>query len=359
MKDDIPSDSNEKSTKKKHGTVTITLRRNQNNSVDQPRIVVDAQKVADETVESKKGLSEKRKTTQAGVKTKSLTQLKEQTDQSCKPLSVIIHANYDKNKPPIDPARSMDDIPEPARRYGQQIDKIYQNKPTNSQKATVANLSKWQLIESSELADHIGLLQAGGLLSLPKNFYINHSKQSLLDDLTNMKMVDMSDIHNVMMANPNLTRMGIANVNERQDSQPNIDDIQSKDYAPDWELILYPERFEETLGSLSTDIMACSMAVHILKQCPTRKSINKKITVTQVCDFMRSYLLSQCKIMPSFRQKLRHTPVYVGHVLFAAYYLGWQVEQGDDEQFYLNISTRCGLFSRYPRLSDYYINGWR
>ncbi|WP_434353193.1 hypothetical protein VH441_08350 [Psychrobacter sp. HD31] len=358
MKDDRPSDPNEKASKKKHRTVTITLRKNQNTSVDKPLIVADVQKVADEE-ESKTAVLEDVKKTQASVEKKSLTQSEKSQNESNKPLSVIIHANYDKNRAPIDPARSMDDIPEPARRYGKQIDKIYQRKSKKSQQTTTVNLSKWQLIESLELADHIGLLQAGGLLSLPKNFYINNSKQPLLDNLASMKMVDMSDIHKIMVANPNLTRIGLSSVNDKQTSQPNIDDIQNKDYAPDWELILYPERFEEAPGSLSTDIMACSMAVHVLKQCPTRQSINKKVTMTQVCDLIRSYLLSQCKITPSARQKLRHTPVYIGHVVFAAYYLGWQVEQGDDDQLYCNISTRCGLFSRYPILSDYYINGWQ
>lgn len=168
-----------------------------------------------------------------------------------------------------------------------------------------------------------------------------------------------------MQAFPTLAREGFAKKNGKDvdkyelDITPTIDDIVNLDNVADWEIIFYPERFDEGQGNLSTDILACSIAVHVLQQCPTRQTINEKITVEDICDYIRSYQLSQCLLVPSLREQLRHTPIYVGHVIVAAHYLGWQIEQDEKDEVHFNIGSRCGLFARYPRLGDYYINGWK
>ncbi|MFP3334605.1 hypothetical protein SB761_28335, partial [Pseudomonas sp. SIMBA_064] len=47
----------------------------------------------------------------------------------------------------------------------------------------------------------------------------------------------------------------------------NPDELLNSLYADDWQVILQPQQFDTGEGSLATDIMACSVAVHALKQC--------------------------------------------------------------------------------------------
>lgn len=312
------------------------------------------------------------------------------------------------------------------------------------------NASMWALIASPALASHLELLQLGGLINLPARFFepiisstsqlsiaskdssletdsntaLNNDKNTtlnndvssnkrhltsdikapfeLLSPLTEMSLLDMSDIHRVCAEYPNLTRYGFngsytkapsieERVNRRHEPVHNnetspsdsiadlaasmpemINDI----FAPNWELILYPERFDNGVDSLTTDTLACSVAVHILKQCQTRQTVNRGVTAHQICQHMRSYVLSQCNIYPQFEQQYRQIRLFVGHVVVAARYLGLKITHATQhaqasntntkgepsvnlgQPIYINISSRAALLNRYPNISSYYINGW-
>lgn len=129
-------------------------------------------------------------------------------------------------------------------------------------------------------------------------------------------------------------------------------------YADDWQVILQPQQFEGGEGSLATDIMACSVAVHALKQCQTRKSINQSYSAAQICEYVRSYLLSQLSIAPMQRNQYRQIRLFAGHIIVAAYHLGWDIQIRPDGQCHFNLSSRCSLLTRYANMPDYHINGW-
>ena len=107
-------------------------------------------------------------------------------------------------------------------------------------------------------------------------------------------------------------------------------------------------------GSLATDLMACSVAVHALKQCDTRKSINHSYSAAQICQHVRSYLLSQIVFEPAQRHAYRQVRIFAGHIVVAAYHLGWDIQVSHDGQCYFTISSRCGLLTRYANMQDYY-----
>lgn len=292
----------------------------------------------------------------------------------------IVHPNFDPNQAPLDPARPLSDIPEPARRLNGQLRRLYGNSKRFYQPCT-SSLSKWALIASEALAEHLALLQAAKLVELPDSFYQNHSEQPLLSPLGDMMLLDMADIHQAMRAYPALHRYGFApadrSVKTHQTSaglpektkastaslyalikRYNPDELLSDAYADDWQVILQPQQFETGEGSLATDIMACSAAVHALKQCQTRKSINHRYSAAQVCQYVRSYLLSQVICEPAQRHVYRQIRVFAGHIVVAAYHLGWDIQVSHDGHCYFNLSSRNGLLMRYPNMQDYAINGW-
>ena len=123
-------------------------------------------------------------------------------------------------------------------------------------------------------------------------------------------------------------------------------------------MVLQPQQFETGEGSLATDIMACSVAVHALKQCRTRKTINQSYSAAQICQHVRSYLLSQIGLEPSQRHAYRQIWIFAGHIIVAAYHLGWEIQVAADGQCYFTVSSRSGLLTRYPNMQDYDINGW-
>lgn len=359
----------------------------------------------------------------------------------------VVHPNFDPNQTPLNPDRPLTDMPAPAPRLQDALRHLLDLEPKDmealnlSQKSIDESLGKlevvtpdfsqasmWELIASPELASHLELLQVGGLIDLPKQFFksaevssiappssknnkidaesdkyrdkeVCHTfenddkhRNHLLAPLTQMRLLDLSDIHNVCMAYPALTRYGFKDnldeTNSREDdrsctsSWPQMPEMINDIFAPSWELILYPERFDNGIDSLSTDILACSVAVHILKQCHTRKSINKSITAHQICQHMRSYVLSQCNIHPQFETQYRQIRLFVGHVVVAAKYLGFDIKcneskslvatnemanglnaindktQNIGQSIYINLSSRSALLTRYPNISNYYINGW-
>ena len=104
--------------------------------------------------------------------------------------------------------------------------------------------------------------------------------------------------------------------------------------------------------------MACSVAVHALKQCSTRKTINKSYSAAQICHYVRSYLLSQLSSAPASRQHYRQIRLFAGHIIVAAHYLGWDIQVDKEGGCYFNISSRCALLTRYANMQDYAINGW-
>ncbi|MDN3397477.1 hypothetical protein QL919_01880 [Psychrobacter sp. APC 3426] len=304
----------------------------------------------------------------------------------------IVHPNFDPSQSPLDPARPLSDIPEPARRLNGQLRRLYGNSARFYQ-PNEDSLSKWELVASEALAEHLSLLNAAKLVEFPDNFYQNHSEQPLLSPLSDMTLLDMSDIQQAIRAHPKLNRYGFAladspvkidkndggsnnnhsgsNNDFNKDNTKassaslraltkryNPDELLNSLYADDWQVVLQPQQFETGEGSLATDIMACSVAVHALKQCSTRKTINHSYSAAQICQHVRSYLLSQIDLEPAQRYQYRQIRLFAGHIIVAAYHLGWDIQVSHDGQCYFNLSSRSGLLTRYPNMQDYDINGW-
>lgn len=286
----------------------------------------------------------------------------------------IVHPNFDPKRLPIDPARPLTDIPEPARRLNGQLRRLY-GRSTRFYQPKTDSLSKWALVASEALAEHLSLLSAAKLIELPESFYHNHSDQPLLSPLTDMTLLDMADIQRALQAYPKLTRYGFArvdsinidnNINKPLKTESlraltrryNPDELLNSVYADDCQVVLQPQQFDSGAGSLATDIMACSVAVHALKQCSTRKTINHSYSAAQICQHLRSYLLSQIVFEPAQRDAYRQVRLFTGHIIVAAYHLGWDIQVSHDGQCYFTISSRCGLLTRYANMQDYDINGW-
>ena len=294
----------------------------------------------------------------------------------------ILHPNFDPKQTPLDPARSLSDIPEPARRVNSQLRRLY-GSTARLQQAEPLRLSKWSLIASQPFAEHLALLSAANLIKLPESFYHSpnqsHSPQPLLADIEQMTLLDMTDIQQAIQQYPTLTRFGFVAAKSKPKPKSkletdsklaekaisfrallkshNPDELLNSIYADDWQVILQPQDFETGVGSLATDIMACSVAVHALKQCGTRQSINKSYSAEQICHYVRSYLLSQSNQAPANSSHYRQIRLFSGHIIVAAYHLGWDIQIADDH-CYVNISSRCGLLLRYANMQDYAINGW-
>ena len=291
----------------------------------------------------------------------------------------IVHPNFDPKRLPLDPARPLTDIPEPARRLNSQLRRLY-GSSTRFYQPNTDSLSKWALMASEALAEHLSLLSAAKLVELPESFYHNHSEQPLLASLTDMTLLDMADIQRALQAYPKLSRYGFLatdnintdNINTAKNIKKplaseslraltkryNPDELLNSIYADDWQVVLQPQQFDSGEGSLATDLMACSVAVHALKQCSTRKTINHSYSAAQICQHLRSYLLSQIFFEPAQRHAYRQVRLFTGHIIVAAYHLGWDIQVSSDGQCYFNISSRCGLLTRYANMQDYNINGW-
>ena len=69
-------------------------------------------------------------------------------------------------------------------------------------------------------------------------------------------------------------------------------------------------------------------------------------------------MLSQLYYLPANRCHYRQIRLFAGHIIVAAHHLGWEVKKSADGQAHFNISSRCGLLTRYADMSDYTINGW-
>ncbi|ERL56826.1 hypothetical protein [Psychrobacter aquaticus] len=289
----------------------------------------------------------------------------------------IVHPNFDPNRSPVDPSRPLTDIPEPTRRLEGQLRRLYGHS-VRFHAPNKDSLSKWALIASEALSEHLSLLEAAQLIDLPAGFYQNHSEQPLLSPLHDMTLLDMSDIQQAIRAYPKLHRYGftlndspteMVEVTDKHTKGTSVslrvltkrynpDELLNSLYADDWQVILQPQVFETGEGSLATDIMACSAAVHALKQCSTRKSINDRYSAAQLCQYIRSYVLSQITLEPSQRHAYRQIRIFAGHVIVAAYHLGWDIQVSADGHCYFNMSSRSGLLTRYPNMQDYDINGW-
>lgn len=286
----------------------------------------------------------------------------------------IVHPNFDPKRLPLDPARPLTDIPEPARRLNSQLRRLY-GSSTRFYQPNRDSLSKWALMASEAFAEHLSLLSAARLVELPESFYHNHSEQPLLASLTDMTLLDMADIQRALQAYPKLSRYGFLatdNINTAKNIKKplaseslraltkryNPDELLNSIYADDWQVVLQPQQFDSGEGSLATDLMACSVAVHALKQCSTRKTINHSYSAAQICQHLRSYLLSQIVFEPAQRHAYRQVRLFTGHIIVAAYHLGWDTQVSSDGQCYFNISSRCGLLTRYANMQDYNINGW-
>ena len=286
----------------------------------------------------------------------------------------IVHPNFDPKRLPLDPARALTDIPEPARRLNSQLCRLY-GSSTRFYQPNRDSLSKWALVASEAFAEHLSLLSAAKLVELPESFYHNHSEQPLLASLTDMTLLDMADIQRALQAYPKLSRYGFLatdNINTAKNIKKplaseslralakryNPDELLNSIYADDWQVVLQPQQFDSGEGSLATDLMACSVAVHALKQCSTRKTINHSYSAAQICQHLRSYLLSQIVFEPAQRHAYRQVRLFTGHIIVAAYHLGWDIQVSSDGQCYFNISSRCGLLTRYANMQDYDINGW-
>lgn len=296
----------------------------------------------------------------------------------------IIHPNFDPKQTPLDPARPLSDIPEPARSNNDQLRRLY-GKSARFAQPKAQSLSKWQLIASKPFAEHLALLSAAQLIELPESFYRRYPKQeqnasssqSLLSSIEKMTLLDLADIQNAIHQYPKLSRYGfmakdtvfgsLTNDNPKNKSSASLrsltkrynpDELLNSLYADDWQVILQPQDFETGEGSLATDILACSVAVRALQQCPTRKTINQSYSAEQICHYVRSYLLSQLYHSPASRYHYRQIRLFAGHIIVAAHYLGWEIQISAEGHAYFNISSRCGLLTRYANVDDYMINGW-
>ena len=305
------------------------------------------------------------------------------------------HPNFHSTTVTVNPDRPLTDIPEPTPRYQQGLNRVLSAYDSDASKTEgLQDASMWALIASPELASHLDLLQLGGLINLPPQFFqpISNNHAKILTPLTEMTLLDMSDIYQVYAKYPNLTRYGFKTKAEdlkgddKQEIREEVTDTEryatsipemvNDLFAPSWETLLYPERFDNEVDSLTTDVLACSVAVHILKQCQTRKTINRGLTAKQICQHMRSYVLSQCNLHPQYEKQYRQIILFEGHVVVAACYLGLdlahsathasaslinnkgQTSDNLGQAIYLNLSSQSSLFLRYPNLSSYYINGW-
>ncbi|WP_230661194.1 hypothetical protein [Psychrobacter sp. I-STPA10] len=316
----------------------------------------------------------------------------------------INHPNFHSDCQPLDPDRPLNDIPMPAPRqinpmmqlYGINIerqtlqeDNLLQNEYRNNDEAQDAKplYSQWQLIDSPALASYLGLLKAGGLINIPASFYRHPNPDSakpLLKPLYPLSAqavaLDMADIHAAIQQYPHLTRYGLqskpqyhhnhhhaakkfaaglAQLTDLTQLALAMPEMLNDGFAPNWEVILYPERFDNGVDSLATDLLACRLAVHVLGQCEMRQSINRKLCAQQICQYMRSYLLSQCRLSGHSADDYRHIRLYAGHVIVAAIYLGWQIQVSENNCVYFAVSSRSALFTRYPNLFEYYIDGWQ
>lgn len=303
----------------------------------------------------------------------------------------IIHPNFDPKQTPLDPARPLTDIPEPARRVNGQLRRLY-GKSARFKSFADQSLSKWQLLASKPFAEHLAFLSAAKLIELPESFYRRYPKlhneqqnssstPSLLSSLEDMTLLDMADIQNAIHCYPKLNRYGFTantpssnRIAEDKTSKVaddktvaslrvliksyNPDELLSSLYADDWQVILQPQDFETGEGSLATDILACSVAVYALRQCSTRKSINQSYSAEQICHYVRSYLLSQLYHSPANHYHYRQIRLFTGHIIVAAHHLGWDIQVSSDGQAHFNLSSRCGLLTRYANMTDYTINGW-
>lgn len=277
------------------------------------------------------------------------------------------HPSLDYQHVPIDPARPLDDIPEPASDYLKiQNNLAHHHKHTDYPKA----LTPWQLIQSQALAEHLTLLQAGGLIKLPKNFFGSSDKTvqeivPLPSGLEKMSLLDMADIHQICQYYPNLFRQGFVKYDNADNKAINQTENKAEDYlianrlhAQRWQMLLYPHHFSEPVGGLHTDLLAISVANHVLKQSDRRQSINTQISAERICQHLRSYLLSQCVHNPAQSQAWQHIGLFVGHVIVAAIYQGYDMQVSQQGQVYFNLSSRTALLARYPVLSDYMTEGW-
>ena len=283
----------------------------------------------------------------------------------------IIHPNFDPKQTPLDPARSLIDIPDPTRRENGQLRRLYGKLPRFSS-TNDERLSKWDLLASEPFAEHLALLSAARLIELPNSFYHYNAtnEHRLLTSIGTMRLLDMTDIQKVIADYPQLTRFGFLTTKTKthasdesgagqvQRKRSNADELLNSLYFDDWQVILQPEDFETGAGNLATDIMACSVAVHALKQCSTRKTINKSYSATQICHYVRSYLLSQLTPAPASRRQYRQIRLFSGHIIMAAQHLGWDMQLDNRGRCYFNISSRCALLNRYANMQDYAINGW-
>ena len=225
------------------------------------------------------------------------------------------HPNFHSSMATVNPDRPLTDIPEPAPRYQQKLGKLLLLYNTSPKQKNLDEASMWQLIASPELASHLDLLQLGGLINLPTQFFEPkpNCEAKLLSPLTEMSLLDISDIYQVCAKYPTLTRYGFKNNSETQklvDTKPEMASDGSASHL------------SQVMPEMRKDWLACCTAVHVLKQCQTRQSINRSLTAKQICQHMRSYVLSQCNEHPQFEKQYRQIRLFEGHVVVAASYLG-------------------------------------
>ena len=70
------------------------------------------------------------------------------------PQPAIIHPNFDPKRSPLDPARPLTDIPEPARRLNRQLHRLY-GRSKRFYRPNETSLSKWALIASEPLDEYL------------------------------------------------------------------------------------------------------------------------------------------------------------------------------------------------------------
>lgn len=315
---------------------------------------------------------------------------------------LLKHPNFDSTKIKVDPARPLTDIPDPAPNaqgdftsyfgdsyddygkgyaegdddsYDKGYDKSYYELLPKPPLVNQSELSKWQLIASTSLKEQLEFLTAAQLIAIPEAFYEPQQSPPLIADFDPSSIIDLADIDRALQKFPKLSRFGMvdqtqtpAQVSPRSPSLQAIikrfdkDELLNSDFAEDWQVILQPELFESkalaTKDSLALDILPCSLALHVLSLQSRRKTINRGLNADQICQFARSFVLSQAVKFPAKRDYFRQIRLFSGHIIVAAILLGMEIEVARDGACYFNLSSRASLVSRYANLSDYAINGW-
>lgn len=264
------------------------------------------------------------------------------------------HPNFDTKQNPIDPNLPLTCINDPINRPSPTLAQFYQqtktSQPTKKSKTSKkAGISQWDLVQSPSLLTHLNQLQKQQLIHIPKHFHQNDSRP-LLPPLTNVSLIDLAEIQAILRQHHGLTHFGFMPSQDTDDSALPFCSIPSNNTQSlsDWQAILCPK---SPTSDIALDILPVSITAFILSHCTTRKSMNTQLCDGDICQYVRSYLLSQCQYYHQ-TDGIKGLQIFRGHVIIAAIYLGWKMHKHQTGKCHFNVSSRSVLFTRYPNFHD-------